>query len=91
MDYIKIIITIAIAVGGWVTGHHFTSAQNLETDKRELTTKYLIEAYRTFEKHSEATCAGKHWSSTEEAVADIQLFGSKEQIRLSKESHNRHG
>lgn len=45
-DYFKIIITIILAVIGWIIGHHYTKKRDKNIKKREITTKYLIEVYQ---------------------------------------------
>ena len=84
-DYLKIIVTIALAVCGWVIAHWFTTKRDQLAKKREITVKYLIDAYRFLAAEaSQRRLTKEQERRLEEIVADIQLFGSPEQIALVK-------
>ena len=90
----SLIALVAAVVGGFVA--HFLTARRDRLNKtREKKIDYLIEAYRRLEK-----CAQRKWPKKEKdaqaefsatmeklesALADIQLFGSPEQVRLAQE------
>jgi hypothetical protein len=86
IEYLKIAITIAIAVLGWVIGHYINSRRDVRVKRQETTTKYLIEAYRILThdiNRRELTTERK--IKLENLIADVQLFGSAEQIKIAKE------
>jgi len=85
LEYLKIIITICLAVIGWLIAHSFTAKRDLKNKQRELSTTHLINAYRILTNdvsHRELTDARQE--KLENILADIQLFGSKEQVELAK-------
>lgn len=84
-SYWKIAVTIFMTVTGWVVGHHFTSKNAANNKRRDLSTKFLIEAYRTLTTevaHREQST--ERTAKIENLVSDIQLFGSVEQVELAK-------
>ncbi|MCB0279419.1 MAG: hypothetical protein KDD94_07955, partial [Calditrichaeota bacterium] len=46
IDILKVIVTVIIAVLGWIIGHAFTNRRNKIQKRRDLTVQYLIEVYR---------------------------------------------
>jgi len=76
-----LLVTTAIAIGGWFIGHVLTRRRDRANKQREQRISYLIEAYRRLE-----SCAHRgdslDFSKMESAVADIQLFGSPRQVEL---------
>jgi hypothetical protein len=69
-----------VGLGGWLT-HHWSTARDVENERRKLRIAYLLEAYRRLE-----ASANRRNSTTdqrtafESAIADIQLLGTKVQI-----------
>ena len=76
-----LLVTTAIAIGGWFVAHALTTQRDRANKRREQRIGYLIEAYRRLE-----SCAHRgdslDFSKMESAVADIQLFGSPRQVEL---------
>jgi hypothetical protein len=70
-----LLVTTAVAIGGWFVAHALTSRRDRSNKQREHRISYLIEAYRSLE-----LCAHRidnlDCVKLESAVADIQLFGS---------------
>ena len=86
-EYIKIISTVIIAVFGWVVAHYFTSRREVKNKQREIKIGYLIDAYQKLENciQRNPKDVGK---DLEGVVANIQLFGSDQQIDLAKKIAN---
>ena len=85
LEYFKIFITICLAVIGWLIAHFFTAKRDLKNKQREISTTHLINAYRILTNevsHRELT--DERNEKLENILADIQLFGSKEQVELAK-------
>jgi hypothetical protein len=79
-------VTTVVAVLGWVIGHRFNANRDRDNKRRELRTKYLIDAYRVI--CARCRVVGKDPTLAkpiEEALTDIQLFGSPEQITLARD------
>jgi uncharacterized alpha/beta hydrolase family protein len=87
MELWKILISIIIAVAGWVFAHYLTSKREAQNKRREIRVSFLIKAYQKLENaiHRSTEQVG---SDLESVIADIQLFGSDGQIRLSKKIAN---
>ncbi|QIR76606.1 hypothetical protein FA592_10380 [Sulfurospirillum diekertiae] len=85
LEYLKIIITICLAVLGWLIAHSFTAKRDLKNKQREISITHLINAYRILTNdvsHRELT--DERNEKLENILADIQLFGSQEQVELAK-------
>lgn len=89
LDYIKIIITIALAIIGWLVANNFTTKRDVANKQRELVINHLIQTYRIITNeisHREET--PERSLKLENILTDIQLFGSNEQITLAKQLAN---
>jgi hypothetical protein len=81
-----VIAAIALLLGplGWYIAYRTTVRRDQLAKKRDLRIQYLIDAYRRLESAANRTNA--QTQELESAVADIQLFGSAEQITLVRKS-----
>ncbi len=84
MDW-SLLATAAIAVVGWLAAHRFASARDRQNKKRDLRTSYLIDAYRRLESAGTRPLCAQTAAAFESAIADIQLLGTVEQVRLAQE------
>jgi hypothetical protein len=66
--------------------HYFTSKRDVENERRKLRTQYLLEAFRKLETASNRSSESfeTDFEKLASAVADIQLLGTLEQVRLAK-------
>lgn len=87
MEFWKILITVLLAIIGWIAAHYFTSRRDVQNKKREIRVKFLIEVYQKLENAIQRP-AKKVGNDLEYVVATIQLFGSNEQILLAKNIAN---
>ena len=89
---IKAITTVPtwiILIVGWFVGNYFSTKRAEVNKRRDLSTKFLIDAYRTLTiKISGRKPSTERNSEFENLIADIQLFGSEEQVNLVKELVN---
>lgn len=86
MEYLKLFVAIVLASLGWVIAHYFTARRDVSTKRRELVINHLIDTYKILTceiSHSPATA--ERMKLIESMVADIQLFGSAQQIQLAQE------
>ena len=84
-DYLKIFVTIFLAVIGWLVGHYFTTKRDVSNKRRELIIQHLIEAYRIMANEvSHRDKSAERDKKFEDILSDIQLFGSSHQINLVK-------
>ncbi len=78
-------VTTAVVMFGWYVNGLLSSERDRINKQREITTQYLIEAYR----HIEIICVRDKYTPEmkqgfETDIADIQLFGSVKQIELAR-------
>lgn len=84
-DYIKIFVTIILAVLGWIIGHYFNSKRTRDQKRRDISVEHLINAYRILANdisHRKETF--ERSEKLENILTDIQLFGSSCQVELAK-------
>lgn len=63
--------------------HYFHEKRDKKREIRELKVRYLLEAYRRLESASNRTNRTPEQTQMfEDAIADIQLFGTKQQIEI---------
>jgi len=87
MDYLKIIVSVVIAIIGWIVAHYFTSKREVLNKKREIRVAFLIKTYQKLENAIQRSPT-EVGPDLESVVGDIQLFGSNKQILLAKEIAN---
>jgi hypothetical protein len=80
---VSIGITVLLSLLGWYIAYWTTVRRDRLSKKRDLRIQYLIDAYRRLE--STANRNNAVMDGLESAVADIQLFGSPEQVGLVRE------
>jgi hypothetical protein len=86
IDYLKIVITIFLAVIGWIVGYYFTTRKDINQKRRDISIEHLINAYRILAHElTERPLTDERKAKLELIISDIQLFGSPEQVRLAKE------
>lgn len=81
MSDLNILTPIATAVIGSLIGYHVSRLNKL----REVRIEFLIDAYRRLEKASSRDRTPGITAELEQAIADVQLLGSPEQVRLIQE------
>lgn len=70
-----------VVAAGWVVAHRQQAERDRVLKQRDLRLQYLIDAYRALEGVANWPDVGPHLAPTfERAIADIQLFGTAEQI-----------
>jgi hypothetical protein len=94
---IPLLITSALTIFGWWYANYLNSSRDIKNKKLEIKTEYLINAYRTIAMNSGRNPVEinnfempeeykERIFKFEQAVADIQLFGTLPQIELLKNS-----
>jgi hypothetical protein len=84
-DYLKILITVITAVVGWIAAHYFNTLRDRSLKRKEIITSHLINAYRILTNDvTKRDLTQERKLKLENVIADIQLFGSTEQIKLAK-------
>ncbi len=79
------VVTVIIAVIGWIVAHYFSSKRDKKLKRREVITAHLINAYRILANditHRPKTPESE--LKLETIIAELQLFGSEKQIQLTK-------
>ncbi len=67
---------------GWFVVHRLTAWRDRVNLNRKIRTDYLIKAYQNLANASQRPPQPEYFRLMESAIADIQLFGSKEHIQL---------
>jgi hypothetical protein len=81
----KIIVTVVIAVIGWILAHRFNTIRDRALKRRELIITHLINAYRILANDFTRREASLEIDlKLETVISELQLFGSKKQINLAK-------
>jgi hypothetical protein len=88
LELIKIALTflawISVVIG-WVVTDYLTKRRDVESQKRKIRTDYLVNVFRFLATSiSNRNPSEEDWRKFEDIIADIQLFGTPEQIRLLK-------
>lgn len=83
-DIMDIIVSSFLIILGWGITHYLALRKSARDKKREVTTEYLINAWRTLESASNRS-DNSHNAKLETAIADIQLLGTKKQIELAQQ------
>ena len=81
---VPLLITTFVAVLGWYIAHRFNVARDRANKKRDLQIQYLIDAYRCLERASNRPKNYDNNAELESAIADIQLFGTANQVKLAE-------
>lgn len=85
-EYLKIMLSVIIAVIGWIIAHYFTSKRDVSNKKREIRLNYLIEVYLilTNDLTERGNIDSKKAERIEKIISQVQLLGSKKQAELVK-------
>jgi len=81
VEICKILITVVLAVFGWLIAHKLTSVRDLKNKKREIRINFLLDAYRKLERSIHKEKIGRDF---EEAISDIQFLGTPPQVNMAK-------
>ena len=82
--FAQLLVTVVVALsGGWL-GHRLAARRDLLNERRKLRVTYLLEAYRKLEDAGNRSDSERTWPLFESAIADIQLLGSPNQVKLAR-------
>lgn len=79
----SIVVPAAVALGVVVLSHAFTIHRDRENKRREQRIGYLIGAFRSLAKANNHPRLYEVAADVEQAIGDIQLFGTPEQVALA--------
>jgi len=77
-------LAASVAIVGWAVAHYFAQERDRKNRAKVLRNEYLISAYRTIFRVGVEQNIVKNAVEYENAIADIQLFGSIRQIELAE-------
>ncbi|WP_147330452.1 MULTISPECIES: hypothetical protein [unclassified Duganella] len=81
-DFIKLLVTVIVAVVGWIVVHRFNAKRDQTNKRRDLRVQFLLDAYRRLESTAgRATSTEEQMLAFESAIADVQLLGDPEQVK----------
>jgi Cdc6-like AAA superfamily ATPase len=82
----KLIVSVLVIVIGWGVIHWLSQLRETQNKRREIITGFLIEAYRNIERGcGRDPFTDDQKRKMEDAIADIQLFGSVNQIESARQ------
>lgn len=90
-EFLKFLLPAIIIVVGWFVSNKLSFERDLKNKRRELVTQYLINAYRNIENTLEDfQRRGREYDPIplRNALADVVLFGTPEQIEFVVEFEN---
>ena len=78
------LITVGVALCGWLAVHRFSAWRDRINHKRKMQTDFLVIAFQRLANavHRPFATGAEHLKDLENTLADIQLFGSKKQVQL---------
>lgn len=85
VSLLQIIVPASVALIVVALTHLFTSHRDIESKRREQRISYLINVYRAFSKANHHPRLYEIGRELEQAVADIQLFGTPKQVHLAQQ------
>ncbi|WP_152220962.1 hypothetical protein [Pseudomonas sp. SCB32] len=80
MTTLAVSISAIVALLVALSTHHLTSTRDQKNKRREQRAGYLINTFRVFSRMSNHPAIHEISLEIENAISDIQLFGTKEQI-----------
>lgn len=78
-EILAVVSGAVIAVGGWTVNQY----QARRAVRRNMRIQYLLDAYRRFERISNRPMSSDDEQVLEAVIADVQLLGSPNQVRLA--------
>lgn len=81
--FAQLVVTFTVAALGWLVAHYLTARRDFANERRKIIISYLLEAYRRLEASANSSDPRSKRSQTESAIADIQLFGSPQQVKMA--------
>ena len=79
-----LLVTIIVAIVGWFIVHRLTAARDRENKRREQCIQYLVDAFRSLAAVGNRPELSAVANELELALADIQLFGTADQIKKAQ-------
>ena len=78
------LITVGVALVGWLVVHRFSAWRDRVNHKRKMQTDFLVRAFQSLANSANRPFSpgAEHLKDMENALADIQLFGSKSQVQM---------
>lgn len=78
------LITVGVALVGWLAVHRFSAWRDRVNHKRKMQTDFLVKAFQNLANaaNRQFSPGAAHLRDMESALADIQLFGTKAQVKL---------
>jgi hypothetical protein len=81
---IQVVIPALVALAVVVLGHAFSQHRDRQNRRQEQRVHYLISVYRAFSKANNHPRLYEVADELEQAIADVQLFGTPKQILLAQ-------
>ena len=84
--FITLVVTITLAVIGWLVAHYLSLRQSRIEKQREYKTSFLVESYRNLvELSNDGINSFDDFKKLRAAITDVYLFGTPEQYKTISE------
>jgi hypothetical protein len=84
-QFVQIVVTALVALVVVALTHFFTIRRELASRRREQRIGYLVSVFRGLSKANNHPRLWEVADDLEQAISDIQLFGTPEQVRLARQ------
>jgi hypothetical protein len=88
---LPLLATAVVAMVGWIVVHRLNAERDLRNKRLELRSRYLLDIDRKLERSCGKPVTREMADDIEIALADLQLLGSTEQVKLAREYIDRYG
>jgi hypothetical protein len=89
IELTKLIVTVLLAIVGWLFAGWLSSRRDSANKRREIVVQHLIDAYKILTQeigHRDTTV--ESITKFENLLSEIQLFGSREQVDIARKLSN---
>jgi hypothetical protein len=84
VQLVQVVVSAVVALAVVGLTHLFTHRRDLEKDRRQQRVDYLVTAFRALTKGVNHPRLYEVADELSQAIANIQLFGTPEQVRLAQ-------
>jgi hypothetical protein len=88
---VTVVGTVIVAMVGWIVVHRLNAERDLKNNRLALRTQYLLDIYRKLERSCGKAVTREMADEIEIALADLQLLGSADQVRMALQYIAAHG
>jgi hypothetical protein len=88
MQLIQVVVSAFVALIVVILSHAFTLRRDRQSRRQTQRIDYLVTVYRAFSKSNNHPALYEIADELEQAIADVQLFGTPRQVELAQQFAN---